>query len=442
MVRGQGGKVNLPDSGYIKDYLRIALRFIVANETRIPTSLIHRGFTLIGASFLTFEIGFLILYADKFWFAWDLSPWGLACMLLAIGLSHFGLLGLQTKSAANLLRFLTKGQAPVVYTTWLWLGDETQPSEAYLRSGARYVLIQAIDRLEQTFFGNLIVGSRAICGTHQTNRDTLLKLPSGAISAKERLAVIDRLQVVNPQILINLRLWKSIEVKEPKNAIAVQFLGLAFMACLLLDLGQASFNLLEVLKNYHLCLAQAQVGNLSQAQIKLERADTLMAKRLPFSLVNSKLFDQGTVAANLHGARAEAFFGLGKKKEAIWEANKALELKPDSFRANLRLARFYTANGEPNLAKEQILKAIENHENSFLPRLYMLSLLRQTNRNEAADKMRQVYLTEFKETVFTDEPQWPPGGNRFLHELFYWNDLEFIFNDLRPANIQDTKKSI
>jgi tetratricopeptide (TPR) repeat protein len=204
------------------------------------------------------------------------------------------------------------------------------------------------------------------------------------------------------------------------------------MALLLFDLAQASFNLLEILKNYHLSLVQSQKGDLSQAQTNLERADQLRSKRLPFALVNSKIFDQGTVAANLHAARCEALFGLLRKEEAITEAERALKLKPDNFRANLRLARLYQASSQPALAKEQILKAIENHEDSFLPRLYMLSLLRQENKAEASAKLRQVYLTEFKETVFSDEPQWPPGGNRFLHELFYWNDLEFIFDDRLP----------
>jgi len=37
------------------------------------------------------------------------------------------------------------------------------------------------------------------------------------------------------------------------------------------------------------------------------------------------------------------------------------------------------------------------------------------------------------ESTFAHEPMWPPGGNRFIHDVFYKDDINFVFDRLLDA---------
>src|SRR5205814_1974078 len=151
---------------------------------------------------------------------------------------------------------------------------------------------------------------------------------------------------------------------------------------------------------------------------------------LPFSWVNSKLLEQGTVAAGVLESRSEALWLLGRKEEAIIDAREALQLYPLSHKLNLRLARLLAMSGRDREAQSQIRNAIDNSADMLLPRLYMISLLISENKPQAALKLYNLYLDDLRDLVFGDEPWWPPGGNRFLHEMFYQDDTKFVFDRL------------
>src|SRR6516162_9709223 len=54
----------------------------------IPTSFSHRGFILIGASLILFEIVFLILYINEFWLAFNLLHCGVPTIVAISFLAH------------------------------------------------------------------------------------------------------------------------------------------------------------------------------------------------------------------------------------------------------------------------------------------------------------------------------------------------------------------
>ena len=60
----------------------------------------------------------------------------------------------------------------------------------------------------------------------------------------------------------------------------------------------------------------------------------------------------------------------------------------------------------------------------------MLAELTAEDKQSMVSKFYQLYTDELKETVFDDETAWPPGGERFLHEIMYEDDVKFIFNKL------------
>jgi hypothetical protein len=103
---------------------------------------------------------------------------------------------------------------------------------------------------------------------------------------------------------------------------------------------------------------------------------------------------------------------------------------------NLRVARLLTEMGKEREAQEQIRVAIDNSADMLMPRLYMISLLVDEKKRDRATAMYKVYMDDLKDLVFGEEPLWPPGGNRFLHEMFYQDDAKFILDRLLKQNLR------
>ena len=55
-------------------------------------------------------------------------------------------------------------------------------------------------------------------------------------------------------------------------------------------------------------------------------------------------------------------------------------------------------------------------------------------------------MDDLTESTFAHEPVWPPGGNRFIHDVFYKDDINFVFDRLLDAspkqNAGSEKKAI
>ncbi len=220
------------------------------------------------------------------------------------------------------------------------------------------------------------------------------------------------------------------EVAQPdvKGTTYVQQFGAVFLFLVLMDVGFSMFNYLEMLKNYYLCDFTA-VGE-SRIERKLaphffEQAEEIRENPLPFSWVSTKIMREGKVASGLYQTRAEALWALGRKSDAIASMQKSCELSP-SFRLNLKVARMMALNGERERAEAQLKTAIDEHETALLPRLYMLALTGDSDR----PNLYKTYLHDLDDDLFGSDLLWPPGSHVFLQDVFYRDDLTFIFDKI------------
>jgi tetratricopeptide (TPR) repeat protein len=319
-------------------------------------------------------------------------------------------------------KFRCKGKPPFVYRRWLSLSDSG------IIFGIRQVSWAAIDGLALNFFGNLLIQSRAICGPNSLHPDVVLAIPFGLAAPEAQKAFIDQAQRKNEKLLLNRRLIKRMGSREPKFAPAVSLIGPVIMLLVLLDLGNSTCAYLEMVKNYYLAQSQARAGNLSQAREHLVKADWQLAHPQMLSLVNIKLLREGSIAAGVHQARAEALWYMGLKAEAVKEARQVTTLAPKQYRNWLFLARLLADTGKEKQARACVDMAVDLHDEALLPRLYVLALLAQ-DKHSARDYY-QISLADLKEKVFGDEPNWPPGGNRFLGDLFFTDDIRFVYDRL------------
>jgi tetratricopeptide (TPR) repeat protein len=148
------------------------------------------------------------------------------------------------------------------------------------------------------------------------------------------------------------------------------------------------------------------------------------------SWIKTKFFEEGNGASGVKIARAEALWHMGKQQEAIETCREALKLSPKAFRINLRLARWLNATNAPADARKEVEEAMEIKKDSFLPRGYMVALEDERTGSAEAQKRYETYLKELDEELFGEEPVWPPGGERFLHDIWYREDLTFVFDRL------------
>src|SRR3990167_10403475 len=129
----------------------------------------HRWFVLIGFSFLVFECVFLTLFGSDFWFSTDISWWGIPTIACTLTLSHFLLTWVESPQGCHFFSPIWKGKPPLTYIKWISL------NESGITFGTRHVVWTAINSLSLTFFGNLEVRSRSICGPHTPCDDVVLK---------------------------------------------------------------------------------------------------------------------------------------------------------------------------------------------------------------------------------------------------------------------------
>lgn len=384
----------------------------------------HSGFTLIGCSFFLFEVVFLTLYGNDFWFSCDISHLGVAVLVLILLSTHFLLIWVESPWGCEFFSPIKRGLPLLVYRKWLKLGD------AGFSFGQRHVLWAAIDELELTIFGNLLLKSKSICGDNSPGPDLLFKIPFSCVGTSEQKAFIDLVKQHRSGAVLNKRLQKCLSVVQVKAIVYVQLLGVVFMSMVLLDVAQSTFGFLQMTKEYYLAQVFARDKNFAAAVQHLEQADWLRQHPwFPYSWVNNKLLKQGTVAAGVAEARSEALWHLQRRPEAIEEARQACKLNGAGFRLHLRLARLLAATGQEKEARLQVRQAIVRHPGSLLPRLYMVALLSGMSHQQA-EKFYDYYLDELRDQVFGDEPWWPPGGNRFLSEMFFQEDAAFVFDRL------------
>ncbi|MBI2811499.1 MAG: hypothetical protein HYX67_11840 [Candidatus Melainabacteria bacterium] len=417
-----------------------ALEFVPKSDLSLRTTLGHQGYTVVGIGFIVFELGFLILYSNEFWFQSNVYWLGIPAALLALCIAHFFLIWVESKSGCNFFSPIWKRRPPCVYRQWVRLNEsDLEPGISF---GDRHVIWRAVDEVELTVWGNLRVLSRALSGAPSTkamkkskipffqpvDAEEILKFPFGFGSVADQKLVIDTMQHYNPAVKLNERLTKRLAQKDVKGAIYVQQLGAVFLFLVLMDVGFSMFSYLEMLKNYYLCELTGTADSRAERKLSpvfFAQAEEIREHPVPFSWVSTKIMREGKVASGLYQTRAEALWAMGKKEEAIESMRKSLKLSP-SFRLNLKVARMMALNGQREKAVEQLKEAIEDHDSALLPRLYMLALSSPTER----PNLYKSHLHELDDDLFGTDLMWPPGSHVFLQDVFYRDDLTFIFDKL------------
>lgn len=375
-----------------------------APESRsLPASQAHRLLTLIGFSFILFEIIFVFLYSDKFWFSLDIRWLGIPVILLTAAVAHFILRAGQSDRACKLLFPIWKGKPPIAYLRWIAID-----ADGFIY-GIRHINWHAVDELFLTFFGNLEVRSDAFSGA-------VFKIPFGFGSQESQRVFIEEAKRANPSLRVNQRLESRINSPIVKGQNVVQLLGAAFMALVLLDVSCSLFAWLEMLKHYYL-------AESTRSRAELVKADEQWNHPLPFSWVTNGYLRSKTTAADLHQLRANANIALNDLSAAAADADAGIALAPDKFRLYLLKARIRSMQGKVASADEAIKEAIEHHQNSLVPRLYLVA----NNRDKkcAYDEM----MKELSQTTFMGEPRWP-GTNNAMIESLYSDDVRYIFDPL------------
>jgi tetratricopeptide (TPR) repeat protein len=381
----------------------------------------------VGAAFIVFEILFLAMYSDSFWFSVDVTWLGIPTIFAALAIAHYALSFAESKRACRILSFLFKGRPPILYRHWLIAQDSE--SDAGLSFGLRHIIWSAIHEVDLTMLGNLVIKSYVLCG-RSSKAEVILKIPFGVAAYETQDALLKLLKEKCPDVIINPRLLKRINTKEMKGAKWIPAIGATFLFLVLCDVGDSTFKYLEILKGFYLTQTTEKDPS-PDAQLAhrfFNKSEVLLNNPIPFSWVTKKLLREGRGAANVYEAEADALFALGRKEEAIKATQQALSFSPKNFRINLKLARLFLLAHDQRKARQQIEQAIDNHKHSLLPGLYMVAFLSDYGKNP--NQFWKSYEDDLDDDVFGDEPAWPPGGNRFLHDVWYREDLSFIVDKL------------
>lgn len=423
------------DTGDAKPKPEISLTELM--DKPIPTAWGYRGFVLLTITFLVFELVFLSLYSSTSWFGTEIRYFGIPVVLALLPVTHQILLSFEKKPLLQIASPLRNGLPLILYWHWLRLDDTN------LTIGLRKVAYSTIDELKLTIWGNLHIRTRALRlgveGSAETDQnrassneptDLILKLPLGVVSPQFQKKFIETVKAVKPDVLINKRLRKRLNQQDVSASQMVGVMGAMFLLIVLLDLGQASYTYLDVLKNYYNADLSARKNERADSERYFEQGEKILKESLPLSWIKIKFFDEGNGAAGVRIARADALWHMGRHQEAIDECRHALKLSPKAFRINLKLARMLNAIGSPDLAKSEIEQAIENKSDSFLPRNYMIALRYERLGKQEAEKLFDEYLKELDEDLFGEEPPWPPGGERIIHDVWHRDDLVFVYDRL------------
>lgn len=445
------------------------------NDITIRTSLSHRGYSLVKVSYMLFAVFFIYCFSTADWFSIDLSLFGFPIIILIIGISHFILLAFETNPATKFFKFLFKGRPVGFYRTWVKLhgvacnesenietetGDDSattnggtyriQSENAAFSYGLKKIRLSVVSELELSIWGNLIIKSNYAQGKadHSFEPDVVAKLPLGAVNQADQSQFINVIKEASPAVHLNKRLEKRLDSKIVKGEELVKSLGALFLSFVLLDLGYATGYFLEIEKHYYLSQAIVRRSDfkkdvtdeserLKLAKSELDKADKMMDNRLGISIVQRALFDHGSAVGGIMQARAEALWSLGKPKEAIESLEKAHQLYPKSLKLMIELARWKYIQGDLEGCKAILEKAIKEHDEDLLPCLYVIAADKNLNLDSAEiEKKCNQYVLDLDEIVFGEEPSWPPGGNRFLSERIYRDDVVFLAKLLLGVEIQ------
>lgn len=445
----------------------------------VRTCLSHRGYSLVKVSYAMFAVLFVYWFSDSGWFDYNLGLIGLPIIVLIIVLAHFILLLLESYLGVKLFSWILKGKPPVFYLKWIELhgctfdtdksdtandakqehsgeqdGGLEQPAFSY---GNKRIKLDVIDELELSIWGNLLIKSYANRGELSTKEigdkrkyepDILAKLPLSAVNQVSQNEFIELVKATNPELVTNKRLSKRLESKIVKGEEFVKSLGAVFLSFVLLDLGFATGYFLEMQKHFYLSHALlkndqyyseivASDNRRIKAQEEFSQGELMMKNRTSISLVQRALFDHGSAVGGVYQARAEALWEMNKKDEAMESLSKAHELYPKSLKLMIELARWKFETGDMKGSKEILEKAIEEHKEDMLPCLYMIAADKKSLKSDTdIEKLSRTYLEKLDEEVFGEEPWWPPGGNRFLSERLYRDDVIFLARQLLDLKIK------
>lgn len=407
----------------------------IAPDTRrqVMTTLVHRGATLVGFGFVIYELLWItIFYCNTGWFPVNAIWLGIPLVFVALIVAHALFLWSETPAGCHFFSPICRGMPPVVYARWLIISPQG------IGIGLRQIVWESIDELELTFFGNLLIRSRLLCGdvniiepAKQQLPDLILKFPFGVATTQEQKDLIALIQARRSHVVLNDRLQKRLAKVELPNAAAVYLLGVAFVFLVLLDVGQASCRLVEILKNYHLAQVAARSGDLKEASRYYEVGEKDRMEAPAWSWVNWKLLAQGPIAADLQQARGETLWMIGRKEEALLALQKSQAIEPTDFRRKLVLAKMYAEMGKFKQARAELTDAIDTKGTAFLPRAYMLALLRAEKKDSAARKLYDIYMDDLDELLFAEEPMYPPPKARMsLLDVWHREDVKFILDRL------------
>lgn len=393
----------------------------------LTTTCPHRALTLVGTTFLLFEVVFIQFFIGEYWFSIDLAIFGVPTVLALLPIAHFLLRGLESRVGCRLFAWILQGKPPVAYRKWVLLGDES------FSFGTRFVLYSVVDEVELTLFGNLRAKTRAVAGAAQAKPDVPVSLPFGITSRENQKLLIEKIQQHRPDVVLNKRLEKSLASPILKGASVGMASGAIVMFIVLLDVGWGSLWYLDMMKHYHLCAVAARDHKQEEAQRELKIADDIRSHPFPLSWVAHKFVTQHS-AASIYGARSDALWRMGRRDEAVEDAQKASDHEGHSEVHALRLARYLASVGKFDQARAVLEQQIEKHKRHLLPRLYLVA----NEKEKSPDAARLEYEKQHEETVkefFEQEPRWPPGGNLFFHELIHQDDMEYVFRrllDMKP----------
>jgi hypothetical protein len=393
----------------------------------------HTLLALVGMTFILFEIVFIDLYSDNFWFSLNIQWLGIPTILILAVLAHGLLVALESKRACRWLSLICKGTPPVVYRKWLSI------DESGITFGIRHLKWEVIDELALTWLGTLQIKSRALCGDQTAQPDIVLKVPFGAAAQREQKQFLELIRSARTDLKVNNRLEKRVNSPIVKGQNIMQFAMATMMMMILVDVANSLFTRLEMLKHYYQAQKSALAGGtdaIATATAELTQADQIRDHPLPISYVTTQFLSRPAATAEVLLARSDALMAMNRTKDAIADSKNVVDCTPENFRAYLHLARQLQQVGEVEESRRQIELSITKHKDSLLPRLYLISSLRHDNPHESSEQYKKT-LDHLMARVYDGEPVWPPGGNRFVTDVFYQPDVHFVFDRL----ITDTAQS-
>jgi len=388
----------------------------------LKASLSHLIITLIGSAFLCFEFVFLNFYFDSSWFGIELRTFGVPVILAAVPLAHILLCFGESRLACRWASPLLQGKPPVVYRNWIKLDAEG------LAFGYKHVRYEAIDELELTLLGNLVLKSRIVCGSSAPAPDKILKFPFSVADFATQEILLEKLRKQRPTLKMNKRLETGRQAILQKGTQATQLVTAGLMVLLLFDVGFSSFYYLDLLKNYYLAETDLRDHKPDEAAKHFASAENLRLHPLPFSWVSGKFLKSSNVASGIWEQRAQVLWLQGKHAEAIESGKSSVAESPTNLRHRLFQTRMLVDDNKISEAKEQLESILKDHKHSLMPRLYLLAIDKD---HVAKDKLLQTYKKQLDacyDDIYDHEPHWPPGGDRFFTELFYSDDSRFLLD--------------